>query len=228
MLLRSRPLRQAPPAPAPTAAERARAVLARTTTFQLTWLDAGPGDPSRSGTETGPVRIAPPRGHLADEVRPVLLEVADPAPVAVRDRIRARLRLTGHAARDGDGLAVWPTIMVLVEGGRTTTVAVDDVGRAPVDPMARMEGLFLSHLAASHGSTVEALARRIPRRWRDASARPRPLALDRYGIVLRLEGPDRQADHRIPFATPVSTPEDLRARLEQLMVPAVPGPRSRR
>ncbi|MYS41038.1 DUF2470 domain-containing protein, partial [Streptomyces sp. SID5998] len=70
-----------------------------------------------------------PRGEL-----PALLEFADVAPVPVRNRIRARLRLAGRFTRAGDSLLFQPMRVVLRQPPGAVVIAPGDFAAAEPDP----------------------------------------------------------------------------------------------
>src|SRR4051812_37089615 len=96
----------------PTTATRARSVLATAWTCGVT-TDVGQDDlvGAHHVADDGTVRILPPPDSVlaaavlcAPHGRPTaLLEFADAAPVPVRDRVRARLWLSGELVPDGSG-----------------------------------------------------------------------------------------------------------------------------
>lgn len=107
---------------APTAAARARSILATAWSCEVT-TDIGREDlvGSHGVTDEGEVRIQPPADSLlsaavlcAPHGEPtVLIEFADAAPVPVRDRIRARLWLSGSLEPDGEQFVLRPIRAVL-------------------------------------------------------------------------------------------------------------------
>ncbi|MFH8989484.1 DUF2470 domain-containing protein [Streptomyces sp. NPDC017940] len=140
---------------------------------------------------------------------PVRLELTDIAPTAARDRLRARVTLTGLLAAPYDGESHESACMefgqaLLEDGDGRHFVTLDELMAAVPDPVAREEADMLTHLVDEHHELVPLLVRLVqPRPTRDL-VRAVPLALDRYGMTLRLEYPTAHRDARLPFATPIS------------------------
>jgi hypothetical protein len=159
----------------PSAAERARSVLARAATAHADWLDRE----TDAGNEPYPTAL---RGLMIDDPEEstvigcaVLVEIADPAPIAARERIRARVRLLGHGSLmpdQPDVLRLSPFTIDLEEAGVRTSI-----------------------------SPLELLS---------------AIALDRFGLVLRIQHEHGHRDARLPFPTPVTNPEELRLAIRTL------------
>lgn len=209
----------------PTAPERARTVLARAISAQVVWLDGDAG-PSRSHCS---VRLAVVT-HLPDGAgRPATAEIADAAPLPVRDRILSRLRISGRACIDPEhttGLRVVPSAVSLDEGGVVVQVDPAEFAAVEPDPVACEAGALLSHLDAVHPHVVATLTSLVDARHRHGLVRVWPLHLDRHGIVLRLEYAGRHHDARLAFAVPAPTPEDIRVQLHGLITEAARQRRS--
>lgn len=206
-----------------TATGRARDVLARASSAHVTWLD----QPARpSGRIAGVVidtTLASAKG-----LAPCTVELADPAPLPVRDRIRARVRVNGTAAFDvhTEGLLrIHPYAVELEVEGRRMPIDAAELAVTPPDPFAEAEGTFLSHLAECHPAALDALRRRLPAELQ--RARVVPVALDRFGIVLRAEHAESHRDVAIDFAAPVGPAGDLRTALQALLLSSPPAPRRR-
>lgn len=247
-----------PPAPSP--AERARSLLARGGIAAL----VGTGCP-----------VARPRVHhlradgsavlVLDDTEPllpgvraagsaglaVMLEVADPAPVDLREPVRGLLWVTGwlnlpdpassrrlamHLADVrpdpalldvGSGstlLRLVPGSVVLADGEGSAALTPVDLAGAPPDPFCRVEGQWLVHLENGHPDVLRALARHLPPDVRDVpGARVRPLGVDRCGIRLRVEAPERDHDTRLAWQCEARTHDELRVQLSLLMNPSFPG-----
>ena len=141
----------------------------------------------------------PADSHLAAEIAataegdlPATVEFTDVAPVAVPDRVRARVLLGGWLSAAGDGSVPGALCFATAEAeleyeGRTVEVDPDDLARAEPDPLAATEAEILTHLADAHNDAVELLAQLVPVRLLTGVTRVDPLRLDRYGIVLRLQ-----------------------------------------
>lgn len=224
--------------PAPTHAERARSVVARG------------GDALLVGT--GAPRTAPVVHHVRadgsaalllldddpvlDRIRaaqdgefPAMLELADHAPVDLREPVRALLWITGRLRLPDPATARSVALQVadvrphpdLLQLGHGATLVVLDPGSAvlsdaegcaalaPVelaaarpDPFCRYEQHWLAHLDEAHPEVLAALARHLPPALHPLrGARIRPLGVDRYGLRLRIEAPGTPGtDHDVRLA----------------------------
>ncbi len=237
--------------PAPADAERARSLALRGGTATL--------------VGTGCLRPVTPLVHhvradgsavllLADD-EPLLdrvsegrvaamLELADRAPVDLREPVRGLLWITGwlwlpdpHAARRaalqvadvhphdrlldlGHGATLVrldPGSAVLADGDGSAALGPVDLAAARPDPFCRMEDRWLGHLEEAHPEVMAALARHLPRALRGPGARVRPLGVDRCGLRLRVETDDRDHDVRLAFEGGASTPDELRAQIQRLV-----------
>ena len=216
----------------PTAAERVRSILAVAGSAGVTANGAHEdvmagvvaefGDafrlrlPADSRTAAEAV-CAPPVGV------PAVLEWTDVAPVPVHDRVRAQVRIAArlHAPEPGPADSVRLRVEVrqiaFSAGGTCRLVDPRELAGARPDPVASAEARLLVHLAEDHQEHVEALARLLTVRHLLDVTRITPLALDRYGIVLRLDRPRGHADVRLPFASPLSDPDELGHRIHALL-----------
>ena len=182
----------------------------------------------------------------ADGDLAALLMVTDHAPVPLQDAVRAQVWLSGwltpvepgdqqeallafaDAAPVGALLDVGSTAtllaldlaeVVLGEGGSVTELDPDDYLAAAPDPLVEVEATMLQHLEESHPEQLALLASRVPAAWADGGV-VRPLGLDRFGFRLRFEQPGGHRDVRVPFAAPVSGPEELGAAVQRLLCAA--------
>lgn len=96
---------------------------------------------------------------------------------------------------------------VVADSGGAESVSVDDLRLATPDPFCGVESAWLQHLDADHADVIAQLARHLPAGLR--RGRIHPLAIDRYGLTLRIEGIDGDHDFRLPFATPADDVEAL-------------------
>lgn len=174
--------------------------------------------------------------HAAQEQvagAPAVLELTDHAPLPLREPVRALVWLRGwiRAVPTRTQRTLVTAVAEehphpgLLDIGHTTTllrlvlnsavvadsagaesVCVDDLRLATPDPFCGMESAWLQHLDADHADVVAQLARHLPARLRHG--RIHPLAIDRYGLTLRIESIDGDHDFRLPFATPA---EDIEA-----------------
>lgn len=199
----------------PVPAERVRTILERAATVRLAWLDAT-GEPSESDTVGGVLLV----GSDPLAVRRVVVEVADPAPLAVPERIRSRVWLHGHArpAEEGVPVRIVPAGVRLHD--RTGQHAVDpgEVLAATPDPLATCEGNLLSHLDTAHRSFLDSITGLIRAEHLQGVVRVWPLELDRCGIVLRLAYARGHKDVRLGFPGAAATAEEALHRLQALAV----------
>lgn len=242
--------------PAPTPAERARTIAARGGRAVLAPPAAVLGTPARIAPllhhvhPSGSATVLLPDGHalvgaLWQAPRRELtgmLEVADQAPVRLREPVRGLLWLTGwlrvldgREAREavlavadqhadprlldaGHGatvLRLTPASMVLADPEDTCSLRPDEFAAADPDPFCQHEDDWLRHLEFAHRDVVGTLARHLPERLRGGHVRP--LGLDRLGLRLRVEAQDADHDVRIAFGRPVATTAELAGELRRLM-----------
>jgi hypothetical protein len=236
--------------PAPHAAERARTIAARGGRAALL-----PSD----GTENritpvlhhvhqhGDATIVLPDEHpLVEAARrtelTAMLEVADQAPVQLREPVRGLLWITGWLrtlgpaeAREaslqvadarpdprlldiGHGasaLRLSPASLVVADAEGTTSLRPELFAQAEPDPFAAYEDHWLRHLELSHRDVVGLLAQHLPDNLKGGHVRP--LGLDRFGLRLRVEMTDEDHDVRIAFSQPVGTAQELAGELRRLM-----------
>ncbi|MET8539423.1 DUF2470 domain-containing protein [Kitasatospora sp. NPDC004799] len=160
----------------------------------------------------------------------VVLDVTDVAPVAVRDRVRARLTLAGrlhlaHLADDGLGvhLRVDVAHAVLATPYGTGAITAGDLALASPDPLARHEAALLTHFADDHAEALDVLTRLLDPAVLTHDPEVRPLALDRYGLVLRLDHPHGHRDVRLVFPEPARDTDDFGHRMHELLAAAQYG-----
>ncbi|MEV7192016.1 DUF2470 domain-containing protein [Streptomyces sp. NPDC093510] len=192
----------------PTAAARARSVLATAWSCAVT-TEIGKDElvGAHTVTEDGRILLSPPEDSAlaaalicAPRGEPsTLVEFADVAPVPLRDRIRARLWLSGTLTYEAEQLVFEPTCAVLHDStGERQGIELDELALTVPDPLAEAESRLLTHLADAHPD-AEQLTRLISPDSLQGVVRVRPLAIDRHGISLRLERARGQADVRLPF-----------------------------
>ncbi|MEV2277201.1 DUF2470 domain-containing protein [Nocardiopsis sp. NPDC049922] len=185
------------------------------------------------------ITLLVPDGHpILNEVGAGSLEATvefiDVAPLDLRDPTRSLLWISGElGVPDPDEarelalnvLAADPDERLLDLGHGFTMVVLaphlivhsaqdgchllhpGEFGRARPDPFGRWEGPWLRHLEEAHADLLYALLE-----WCDTplpDGRPRPLGVDRFGLLLRLESADGDHDVRIPFRRPARTPHDV-------------------
>lgn len=201
----------------PPVSERARTVLSRATSAEVGWLGREPGPTSETVVATR-VKLLDGQGNGVG--RPVTVEIAEAAPLPVRERILTRLSVSGQAftdPADATVLQLAPSAVSMEEAGVVVPVNVTEFLTVEPDPLACCEAALLSHLDAAHSDFVAALTSLVDSRHRYGVTRAWPLRLDRYGIVLRLEYARRHHDARLPFANSVRTPEEVRVQLRALV-----------
>jgi hypothetical protein len=93
-------------------------------------------------------------------------------------------------------------------------------GAVPAGAHARRLGrgrpALLDHLVSGHPTELRRLAEQLPRPVRDGAV---PVALDRYGLVLRCGA----GDVRLPFGAPVRCPRELPGRMRELLARSPAG-----
>ncbi|GLF93318.1 DUF2470 domain-containing protein [Streptomyces yaizuensis] len=226
-----RRLFNAPPAE-PTGAERVRSILAAADSMTVV-TDEGRTEVSRLDGTGGPERVhlhpassrgwdAAPDPAEGTAVR-ATLEFTDIAPTAVRDRVRARVLLAGWLLdpaehnRSEDSRCLEFSHAVLDTAGRRTTVDLADLMEAETDPLATCEAGMLTHLTDDHGDVVSLLLRLVKPRAAQKVRRAMPLAIDRYGITMRLEYDNGHSDARLSFPSPVRDADEAGERIHALL-----------
>ena len=236
---------------APPAAERARGIISRGGRAVVVGLDQAQRvvpllhhvDPD--GTST---LLVSDDHQLLDWVRngprnglPAMLELADTAPVALREPVRGLLWISGwltepeptYARRlaceiaeershprlldlgHGAGmLRLRPGSAVLADAEGSASLAPAQLAAATPDPFCMLEHGWLRRLEDRHQDLIRALVRHLPLALRQVpNSRIRPLGVDRLGIRLRVETDDGDHDVRLAFQGPADDPEQLRAQV---------------
>lgn len=155
---------------------------------------------------------------------PLVLEWTDVAPLAVPDRVRARVRIAGRLLTAGRVESDGTTAMLLdvrqVALATTGTSALVDPAELLLvepDPLAAVEAALLIHLAEDHRDHIAALLDLIDPQLLRGVLHVSPLALDRYGIVLRLAAHCSHQDVRLSFGEPLPDAEQVGHRLHALL-----------
>jgi hypothetical protein len=184
---------------------------------------------------------------------PAVLELTDQSPLHLREPVRALVWLRGTLtpvptellrAVATEVAAERPDPVLLDVGHHLTllrlnldsAVVADTTGAEPVDrlpllacspdPFWNHEQQWLAHLDSAHSNMLDLIAQRLPAALR--GGRVRPLALDRFGITLRIEGEDGDKDARLDFAAPVRDTVELSRALRVLVgCPFLNGLRAR-
>ena len=224
--------RPVPAATRPTAAERVRSVLAaahsmtvaadglRTEVRHLDGTDVlggfhlHPGEPA-----------AGHRGAALHDDRPAIrLEFTDVAATPVRDRVRARVTVLGRlltpytGGQDSGGstcVAFGRAVLETAQG--FAYVGLDELDAARPDPLAAYEAGMLTHLTDDHPELVTLLLRLVRPAPPAGILRALPLAMDRYGITLRLEERRGHRDVRLPFPSPLDDVEQSGTQIQALL-----------
>lgn len=165
---------------------------------------------------------------------PAVLELTDHAPLPLREPVRALVWLRGwvrvvpeqaqralaaEVAKEHPDPALLDightsTLLRLVldsavvaDATGAESVSVDDLRPAQPDPFCAMESAWIRHMDTDHADLVAQMARHLPAHLQ--RGRIHPLAIDRYGLTLRIEGLDGDHDFRLPFAAPAEDVESL-------------------
>ncbi|MGW0732416.1 DUF2470 domain-containing protein [Streptomyces sp. NPDC002851] len=217
--------------PEQTAAERIRSVLAQAVSLSLTTDSQdydliGMHSVDRKGRITlhpqadSPLAAqvaAAPRGSLA-----ALLEFTDIAPTALRDRVRARVTISGRLAPAGPGDAAGLRLDLARVTLRTTAgtqdVELDEYALAEPDPLAVEEAAMLTHLADAHDDMVTDLIALAGSQLPHGVQRTLPLAMDRHGITLRCEYREGHCDLRLLFPATAQDSATAGEQVRQLLM----------
>ncbi|WMX43981.1 DUF2470 domain-containing protein [Streptomyces roseicoloratus] len=211
----------------PTPAERLRSIIA--SAHSMTVMTDGRYEEVHSLDGTGPmgrVHLHDPGTGHGDAARiPIRMELTDVSPVPVRDRVRARVTLSGlvaapYDADSGESTCVEFGQAVLQDARGRTYVTLEQIQAAEVDPLADCEAGMLHHLVSGHPELVTLLLRLVPPAARRGLVRTLPLALDRYGLTLRLEYAAGQRDVRLPFPTPLAEVDQAGLQIHALLAAA--------
>ncbi|MFD7325311.1 DUF2470 domain-containing protein [Streptomyces sp. NPDC059875] len=212
------------------AAERVRSVLAGAVSLSLTtdrqcYDLIGMHSIGRNGRITlaaqpdSPLTAqvaAAPRGSLA-----ALLEFTDIAPTALRDRVRARVTISGWLAaagpEDEDGLRLDLARVTLRTSAGIQDIGLDAFTLAQPDPLAVEEAAMLTHLADAHEDMVADLVVLAGARLPYGVVRALPLAVDRHGITLRCEYREGHCDLRLPFPTEARNAAEAGEQVRRLL-----------
>ncbi|MFJ4859179.1 DUF2470 domain-containing protein [Streptomyces sp. NPDC088748] len=217
----------ATPAARPTDAERIRSIL--TAAHSMNVVTDGLRSEVRhlDGSDPmGRLHLHPAEPGGESEYRPAIrLEFTDVAPTPVRDRVRARVTVLGRLLTPYSDLAddsgVNSTCMefdraVLETPEGRSHVGIEELDAACPDPLAPYEAGMLTHLLDDHHDLVTLLLRLVRPLPTAAVLRALPVAMDRYGIILRLEERRGHRDVRLPFPSPLDDVEQAGAQIQAL------------
>ncbi|WP_067696544.1 DUF2470 domain-containing protein [Nocardia jejuensis] len=173
---------------------------------------------------------------------PAVIELTDHAPLPLREPVRALVWLRGwvHAVPPHAQRALATAVAedhphpALLDIGHSATLlrlvvdsavvadtsGADSVTREQLrqtrpDPFCALEAAWLQHLHADHADVIDQLARHLPPGLR-RGALIHPLAIDRYGVTLRVEGIEADHDIRLPFHAPADDIESLSRAVQTL------------
>jgi hypothetical protein len=173
-------------------------------------------------------------GNSGEAGAPAVLELTDHSPLTLREPVRALVWLRGwvrtvppqaqHAlasevAKDHPHpglldvgytatlLRVVINSAVVADSSGAESVCVDELRVAEPDPFCGLESAWLRHMDAEHADVVAQLARHLPTGLQRGVVHP--LAIDRYGLTLRIEGIDGDHDFRLSFNSPAEDIESL-------------------
>ncbi|MFM9371706.1 DUF2470 domain-containing protein [Streptomyces sp. Da 82-17] len=223
-----------PELPEQTAAERVRSLLAQAVSLSLT-TDGQDYDliGMHSVGSKGQITLHPqpdtplaaqiataPRGTLA-----ALLDFTDIAPTALRDRVRARVTISGWLTPADDGsLRLDLARVTLRTPTGTHEVGLDEYALAEADPLAVEEAAMLTHLADAHDDMVTDLLLRSGSRLPYGVRRTLPLAVDRHGITLRCEYREGHCDLRLLFPATARDAVHAGEQVRRLLTLPPPSP----
>ncbi|MFD3676799.1 DUF2470 domain-containing protein [Streptomyces sp. NPDC058613] len=224
------PAAQSAPAARPTDAERVRSILAAA--HSMTVVADGLQTEVRhlDGTDVlGRLHLHPaapaagnPPAAPHDERPSIRLEFTDIAPTPVRDRVRARVTVLGRLltpyaqASTGDSTCMEYGQAILETADGFSCINLEELDEACPDPLAPYEAGMLTHLLDDHPDLVTLLLRLVEPLPTAAVLRALPVAMDRYGITLRLEERRRHHDVRLAFPSPLDHVEQSGAQIQAL------------
>ncbi|MFB6479647.1 DUF2470 domain-containing protein [Streptomyces virginiae] len=217
----------ATPADRPTDAERIRSIL--TAAHSMTVVTDGLRSEVRhlDGSDPmGRLHLHPAEPGGESEYRPsIRLEFTDIAPTPVRDRVRARVTVLGRlltpysdlaedSGADSTCMEFDRAVLETPEG--RSHVGLDELDAACPDPLSPYEAGMLTHLLDDHHDLVTLLLRLVRPLPTATVLRALPVAMDRYGITLRLEERRGHRDVRLPFPSPLDDVEQAGTQIQAL------------
>lgn len=211
----------------PTDAEQVRTVLSRATSLSLTTTgQAYDLIGLHSVSSSGQVILHPrPDSPLAREAvgaslgaLAALLQFTDIAPTPLRDRVRARVTVSGRLTpEEGGALRLDPVRVSLRNPAGARDVGLDEITLAEPDPLAADEADMLTHLADSHEELMADLLGLAGSRLPRGMVRALPLALDRHGITLRCEYESGHCDLQLLFPALAHDATDAGEQIRRLL-----------
>jgi uncharacterized protein DUF2470 len=109
---------------------------------------------------------------------------------------------------------------VTVEETTSIQVPIDEYRNSQPDPLHAGAAEQLQHLAAHHPDAISLLTRLCEREAMIGVTRVVPIALDRYGIILRIERIRDHRDVRLPFARRIDTGAQAADEIRHLLARA--------
>lgn len=220
----------------PNWAERARTVLAAAASASVLWdggrvdlLGCHHDDPLGDvilTLESTSTLVRAAREAVGGDLA-VTIELTEVCAVGARERVRARVTLRGRMSeRLGVGSAdpsrasaclLVRITEVSVDEGEPHPVSLADYRSGEPDPLHPGAAEQLQHLAAHHPEAINTLTRLFDRQVLIGATRVLPIALDRYGIVLRVERLRDHGDIRLPFRRRIDTGTEAAAQMRQLL-----------
>ncbi|MEQ7010755.1 DUF2470 domain-containing protein [Actinopolymorpha sp. B17G11] len=180
-------------------------------------------------------RVATDLAHGPSEGLRTVAEFTDLAPISVRDRVRAQVTFAGRLApvpareaTDPIAARLDPELITFKENGGSVTVSPDEFASTETDLLAAHEADLLLHLADAHADLVAKLTRLIEPRLMHHVIRVLPLAMDRWGITLRLEYTRHHNDVRLPFPVRLTDVTQVGPQFRALLTRANLCPHRRR
>jgi hypothetical protein len=212
----------------PTSAERVRSVLAAA--HSMTVVSDGLHTEVRRLDGAGVmsrIHVHAPTPHLPPEPGseriPVRLEFTDVAPTPVRDRVRARVTVTGllagpyRTSESDESTCMEFGQAVIEDADGRAYVTLEELEDIAPDPLADCEAGMLTHLLDAHAELIPLLLRLVRAPRTAKPTRVMPLAMDRYGITLRLECPRSHTDVRLAFPAPVAAADQAGPQIQGLL-----------
>jgi hypothetical protein len=243
----------------PNWAERARTVLAAAASASVLWdggrvdlLGCHHDDPLGDvilTLESTSTLVRSARRAVGEDPA-VTLQLTELCAVNARQRVRARVTLTGRMSELTDRgidpdldpsreqthpdriarLLIQVTAVTVEElstvGGASGAieipieVPIEQYRECEPDPLYSGAAEQLQHLAARHPDAISLLSRLFERQALIGVVRVLPIALDRYGIVLRVERLHDHRDVRLPFTHRIDTGAEAAAEIRHLLAKA--------
>jgi hypothetical protein len=220
----------------PNWAERARTVLAAAASASVLWdggrvdlLGCHHDDPLGDvilTLESTSALVRAVREAVGGDLA-VTIELTELCAVSARERVRARVTLAGRMSEpyvnslanpaDSSASLLIRITDIRVDDGEEHQVSLADYRAGEPDPLHLGAAEQLQHLAAHHPDAITTLSRLCDREVMIGVTRILPIALDRYGIVLRVERVRDHGDVRLPFQSRIDTGTEAATQIRQLL-----------